>query len=228
MRKYLVVVAGGRGLRMGGEVPKQFMPIGGRPVLMRTLQAFHDYDPQMTTALVLPVSQMDYWHTLCAEYAFDLPYQLVEGGDTRFHSVYNGLHSLEAHGVAGGLVAVHDGVRPFVSAQVIDACYRQAAASGAAIPVVPVVDTLRHREQGGTSRTVDRADYCQVQTPQVFAGALLLKAYAQPYTPAFTDDASVVEHLGVEVALVPGQRENIKLTTPFDMAVAQAVLHADD
>lgn len=221
MRKYIIIVAGGKGLRMGGEVPKQFLPIGGKPVLMRTMEAFHAFDAEIQIVLVLPVAQQAYWKELCDQYAFTLPYRLADGGETRFHSVKNGLDTIPTDEEA--LVGVHDGVRPFVSAEVIARCYAEAARVGAVVPVTDVVETVRHLEDGGGSTTVNRDEYKLVQTPQVFSLALLKKAYAQPYIPAFTDDASVVEALGHEVTLVQGNRENIKITTPFDLVVARSM-----
>lgn len=221
MKKYAIIVAGGKGVRMGTDIPKQFLPIGDRPVLMRTLEAFYLYDKEVELILVLPVSQRDYWAGLCRTYAFSIPHTIVDGGETRFHSVRNGLARIPAG--AEALVAVHDGVRPFVASDVISECFRVALEKGAAIPVIGVVETVR-RVMGECSRTVDRNAYRLVQTPQVFRWQLLAKAYEQPYSPTFTDDASVVEALGGEVFLVEGNRENIKITTPFDIKVANALL----
>lgn len=222
MNKYVIIVAGGKGLRMGGEVPKQFLPIGGKPVLMRTMEAFHAYDAQIRLVLVLPVAQQTYWKELCAEYDFTLSYRLADGGETRFHSVKSGLETIPVDEEA--LVAVHDGVRPFVSVEVVDRCFSEAARTGAVVPVTDMVETVRHLKAGGKSVTVSRDEYKLVQTPQVFSLTLLYKAYAQPYVPAFTDDASVVEAFGHEVTLVQGNRENIKITTPFDLVVAEALV----
>lgn len=222
MNKYAVIVAGGKGQRMGSAVPKQFLPIGGVPVLMRTLQTFYAYDAAITLILVLPDSQRAYWQSLCEEYGFSVPHRVVCGGETRFHSVKNGLDSIA--GEPEALVAVHDGVRPFVAREVIDSCFEAAAQGGAAIPVVDVVETVRRLTSTGESRTVNRSDYKLVQTPQVFSLQLLRRAYAQPYAPCFTDDASVVEALGEKVTLVEGNRENIKITTPYDIKVANALL----
>ena len=216
MKKHIIIVAGGKGLRMGGEIPKQFLPICGKPVLMRTLEAFHAYDSAIHIILVLPVSQQAYWKELCAEYHFALPHDVADGGETRFHSVMNGLVKVEGE----GLVGVHDGVRPFVSQVVIARCYEEAAEKKAVIPVIGVVETVRQLVDG-ESVTVPRDQYKLVQTPQVFDVALLRKAYHQEYTDMFTDDASVVEALGEKVHLVEGNRENIKLTTPFDLKLAE-------
>lgn len=215
---YVIIVAGGKGLRMGGDVPKQFLPIGGKPVLMHTLERFHAYSPSLALILVLPKAQQDYWKGLCEQYSFALPYQIADGGQTRFHSVKSGL-SLIPDGEQG-VVGVHDGVRPFPSLDVIAHCYDEARSKGAVIPVTPVVETLRHI--GGT--TVPRSEYRLVQTPQTFDIQLLKAAYQQDYTEAFTDDASVVEAYGHAISLVDGNRENIKITTPFDLAVANATL----
>lgn len=220
MKEVAIIVAGGKGLRMGGELPKQFLPIGGRPVLMRTLEAFAAYNPQVQLVVVLPQSQQAYWRELCVRYDFRLPHTVVDGGETRFHSVRNGLLQVEAP----ALVAVHDGVRPFVSSEVIARCYRLAAEHQAVVPVVGVVETLRRLEPEGQSVTVPRDGYRLVQTPQVFNADLLLRAYSQPYVESFTDDASVVEAYGHAVCLTEGNRENIKLTTPFDLKVAAALL----
>ena len=220
MKKYVTVVAGGKGLRMGGEIPKQFIPVKGKPVLMRTLETFHVCDPSIELIVVLPVEQRSYWEHLCAEYGFVLPHRIASGGETRFHSVKNGLALVEEDGVVG----VHDGVRPFVSAGVIANCYAQAATLQAVVPVTDVVETVRHLLPEGGSETVSRNKYKLVQTPQVFTVDLLKRAYAQDYKPFFTDDASVVEALGQPVHLVSGNRENIKLTTPFDLKVAESLI----
>ena len=188
---------------------------------MRTMEAFHAYDAEIQIVLVLPVAQQAYWKELCDQYAFTLPYRLADGGETRFHSVKNGLDTIPTDEET--LVGVHDGVRPFVSAEVIARCYAEAARVGAVVPVTDVVETVRHLEDGGGSTTVNRDEYKLVQTPQVFSLALLKQAYAQPYVPAFTDDASVVEALGHEVTLVQGNRENIKITTPFDLVVGRSM-----
>ena len=216
MKKYIIIVAGGKGLRMGGDIPKQFLPVCGKPVLMRTLEAFHAYDASMRLILVLPVSQQAYWKQLCEEYQFELVHEIANGGETRFHSVKNGLALVEED----GLVGVHDGVRPFVSQEVITRCYEEAASLKAVIPVIGVVETVRHLTEEG-SETVPRDQYKLVQTPQVFDVTLLRRAYQQEFTDLFTDDASVVEALGEKVYLVEGNRENIKLTTPFDLKLAE-------
>lgn len=218
MKQTALIVAGGKGLRMGSELPKQFLPVGGKPVLMRTLEAFYRFDAAIDLILVLPEEQQDYWKELCEKHRFPVPHRIVSGGETRFHSVRNGLAFVSG----AGLVGVHDGVRPFVSQEVIRRCYDAAATKRAVIPVVDVVETLRQLTETG-SHTVDRSRYRLVQTPQVFDADLLKQAYEQDYTPFFTDDASVVEAMGTPVCLVEGNRENIKITTPFDLKVATAL-----
>lgn len=215
---YVIIVAGGKGLRMGSDIPKQFLPIGGKPVLMRTLERFRAYDDALQIILVLPEAQQAYWRELCGQYHFDVEYRLANGGQTRFHSVQNGLALVPDE--AEGVVGVHDGVRPFPSIEVIRNCYETARTKKAVIPVIPVVETVRHLE-GDKSVTVPRGDYRLVQTPQTFDIQLLKAANRQPYNDGFTDDASVVESYGFEITLVEGNRENIKITTPYDLAVAE-------
>ena len=238
---YIIIVAGGKGLRMGTDIPKQFLPIGGKPVLMRTLERFREYSADLQIILVLPKTQQDYWRRLCEEYVFPLPlegagggfYQMTDGGETRFHSVQHGLALIPDD--AEGVVGVHDGVRPFPSVEVIRNCYETAREKKAVIPVIPIVETVRHligesNCQLSTvnfqlSTTVPRGDYRLVQTPQTFDIQLLKAANRQPYNDGFTDDASVVEAFGIDVTLVEGNRENIKITTPFDIVVAEAIIN---
>ena len=222
---YIIIVAGGKGLRMGSDIPKQFLPVDGLPVLMRTIRRFREYSADINIILVLPKSQQDYWQSLCKEYGFDERYSIADGGETRFHSVSNGLALIPDD--ADGVVGVHDGVRPFPSIEVITRCYVTARQQGAVIPVIPVVETVRHIE-GDNSRTVPRDEYRLVQTPQTFDIQLLKRAYRQPRSPIFADEASVVEALGESITLVEGNRENIKITTPFDLKIAQAILRNEE
>lgn len=228
MRKYILIVAGGKGLRMGGDLPKQFIPLEGKPILMHTLETFHRWDDSAELVLVLPEDHQSYWNMLCREIGCKAPHRIVNGGETRFHSVRNGLQFLseEIENTSGGnekaLIAVHDGVRPFVAPEVISACFAEAERSGAAIPVIPMIDSLRETDGKG-SHPVDRGRYVAVQTPQVFRSDILLEAYKQPFDSLFTDDASVVEAAGIPVCLVTGNRENIKITTPFDLLIAKGV-----
>ncbi len=221
MTRYIIIVAGGKGLRMGGEIPKQFRLIAGRPVLMRTVEAFLAAYSDIHVVLVLPHAQQAYWAALCQDYAFRTPMTIADGGATRFHSVQNGLALIPDEDEC--IVGVHDGVRPFVSPEVIRRCYENARTQGATVPVVPVVETVRQLLPDGSSRSVDRDEYRLVQTPQTFPLSMLRRAYAQPYVPAFTDDASVVQSLGLPVYLVEGNRQNIKLTTPEDLMLAEAI-----
>ena len=218
---YIVIVAGGKGLRMGSDIPKQFLPIGGKPVLMRTLERFREYSANLQIILVLPEAQQDYWRQLCEEYHFDVKYQLANGGQTRFHSVQTGLALVPDN--AEGVVGVHDGVRPFPSIEVIRNCFETARTAKAVIPVIPVVETVRHLE-GERSVTVPRDKYKLVQTPQTFDIQLLKAANRQPYNDGFTDDASVVESYGHQITLVEGNRENIKITTPYDLKIAEVLV----
>ena len=218
---YIIIVAGGKGLRMGSDIPKQFLPIGGKPVLMRTIERFREYSADLQITLVLPEAQQDYWKDLCEKYDFKVVYQLANGGQTRFHSVQNGLALVPDD--AEGVVGVHDGVRPFPSIEVIKNCYETARTKKAVIPVIPVVETVRHLEDEG-SVTVPRDKYRLVQTPQTFDIQLLKAANRQPYNDGFTDDASVVESYGHAITLVDGNRENIKITTPYDLKIAEVLI----
>ncbi|MDD6392732.1 MAG: 2-C-methyl-D-erythritol 4-phosphate cytidylyltransferase [Prevotella sp.] len=222
-KDYIIIVAGGKGQRMGSSVPKQFLLLCGKPVLMHTIEAFHSYSTSLEIILVLPEEQQTHWKELCEEYGFTTPHTVVSGGSTRFESSRNGISIIPDD--ADGVVGIHDGVRPLVSAAVIDRCYESARENYAAIPVMPLTDTLRFVGESGCGRNVLRSDYVIVQTPQVFDIALAKRAFSLPYKESFTDDASVVEDLGCQVSVVEGCRENIKLTTPFDMKVAEAILH---
>jgi len=215
MRAYAIIVAGGKGLRMGGDIPKQFLPINGKPILMHTIEAFRKALDGIQIVLVLPVAQQDYWRKLCEKHNFHSPRLIVNGGETRFHSVRNGLAILPDDTEA--VVGVHDGVRPFVSLETIHRCYNAASEGKAVVPVVPVVETIRQILPDGSSLTRPRDEYRLVQTPQTFPLAMLKEAYRQPYSEAFTDDASVVEALGKGITMVEGNRENIKITTPSDL-----------
>lgn len=219
---YVIIVAGGKGLRMGSETPKQFLPVGGQPVLMHTIARFHAYDADLHIIVVLPHEQQDYWHALCREQAFDIPHTIVDGGRTRFESSKHGLAAIPDS--EEGVVAIHDGVRPFVSIETIGRCFSAARETGAVIPVLPVTDTLRLVGNDGSGHNVLRSDYRIVQTPQTFCIATAKKAFDCDDSPAFTDDASVIEAAGGTVAMVDGNRENIKITTPFDLTVAEALL----
>lgn len=219
MPRTTIIVAGGAGKRLGGPVPKQFQSVKGRPLLMWTIEAFHRYDPEMPLIVVLPKEHFDIWRALCMGHRFFIKHEVVAGGEQRWHSVKAGVAN-----VAGdGLVAVHDGVRPLVSAELIDRCFEAAHRQAAVIPVVPVVPSIRETTAEG-SRALDRSKLLAVQTPQCFHADLLRKAFELPYEEGFTDEAVMVERLGVKVALVEGEERNIKVTTAMDMRVAEALL----
>ena len=222
MDRYAILVAGGKGLRMGSDIPKQFLPLRGRPVLMHTIDVFRRTYPDIHIILVLPREQQDYWRQLCGQHDYDVELCVADGGETRFHSVRNGLSLIPDD--ARGVVGVHDGVRPFVSPETIRRCFEAAEECGAVVPVVPVVETVRQVLADGSSMTVDRNAYRLVQTPQTFDIQLLKKAYAQPFDPFFTDDASVVEAMGHPIKLVEGNNENIKLTNPADLKLAEGMM----
>lgn len=219
MKKFVIIVAGGSGSRMGSDIPKQFLELTEKPVLMHTIQVFYDYDAACRIILVLPPSQQEFWSDLCLKSNFSVRHQIVSGGETRFHSVRNGLEMVNEDGI----VFIHDGVRPLVSHQTIERCNQMAQKSGNAIPVLPVYESLRKREANGTV-SVDRSLYYSVQTPQTFVSEQIKEAFKQDYDPAFTDDASVVEKAGFTVHLVEGNPENIKITTPTDFIIADAFM----
>ena len=221
MRRTVIILGGGKGVRMGGDLPKQFIPLQGKPVLMHTIDVFYRWDATIDLVLVLPAEHIPYWEMLCKELNFSIPHRIVYGGETRFHSVLNGLHSLPA--LRKELIAVHDGVRPFVSPEIISACFEKAEAYGAAIPVVPMIDTVRVKN-GSDNHVFDRTLLYIVQTPQVFHADILNKAYEQPYEKRFTDDASLVEASGHPIYLVEGNHENIKITTPVDIQYAKIII----
>jgi 2-C-methyl-D-erythritol 4-phosphate cytidylyltransferase len=221
MKLYAVIVAGGSGKRMGAEIPKQYLELAGKPVLMHTLEQFKAFDESIEIITVLPENQLRYWGNIQKKYSFNIPHTLVKGGKARFFSVRSGLQFVDVP----GLVAIHDGVRPFVSVDTIKRCFKEAEKSGNAIPVIPPSDTLRIiNEQGSTP--LNRLMIRQVQTPQVFSAELIKNAYRQEYLPEFTDDATVLEKTGVKINLVEGNRENIKITNPEDLIISAALLNS--
>lgn len=217
MNKVVVIVAGGSGSRMESELPKQFIEINGIPILMHTITRFYDYDNSIDIRLVLPISQIDFWNEMQTYYNFNIKCNVFAGGETRFHSVQNGLNDIKED----SLIAIHDGVRPFVSSETIEKGFKLASEKGSAIPVLSVHETLRQLNKENSS-TVNRDDYKLVQTPQTFNSEILLEAYKQKFKKSFTDDASVVESLGYTINLYEGNRENIKITTQVDLLVAKA------
>ncbi len=233
MKTIAIIVAGGSGTRFGASMPKQFLALMGKPVLMHTIEAFgknrdgsFDDKSHMEIIVTLPEEQMGLWHDLCREHGFTVPHRVVPGGKTRWHSVKNALDSISD--LAGvDVIAVHDGVRPLASAQLIDRCLTTARRQGSAIPVVPLNDSVRQMDADGGSRALDRSSLRAVQTPQVFDARLLIEAYRQPYDPTFTDDASVVERHGHDVTLVDGDPVNLKITRPMDLALAEYLMTCD-
>ena len=219
MKKFALIVAGGSGSRMNESVPKQFLELQDRPVLMHTFDVFNNYDSQIEFVLVLPQNQVEYWRELCKKYNFLINHKLAFGGKTRFHSVKNGLDLIEEEGI----VFIHDGVRPLVSVQTIQNCFETAVEKGNALPVVSVAESVRFVDETGNS-SVDRSKYFLVQTPQTFNLGLIQKAYQQNFSDKFSDDASVLESFGETINLVEGNRENIKITYPEDLIIAKSFL----
>ncbi|WP_107820674.1 2-C-methyl-D-erythritol 4-phosphate cytidylyltransferase [Mangrovibacterium marinum] len=220
MEKFALIVAGGSGTRMGSDIPKQFLVLNGKPILMHTIERFSDYDPAFKITLVLPSAQFAYWRELCTRHKFTIAHQLVAGGNSRFQSVKNGLNALPEQGI----VFIHDGVRPLVSAATIRNCEKTARQSGNALPVVPVIESIRQITADGGSQHADRSQYRLVQTPQTFRLGLIKKAFQQEESPLFTDDASVCEAMGETINLVTGNPENIKITQPSDLKIAALFL----
>ena len=221
MTKYAIIVAGGSGSRFGGEVPKQFQLLCGRPVLMHTIDKFAAAGATIT--LVLPQAHHGLWSDLCAQYHFVTPHSVATGGASRFESVRNGLATLSLR--EGDAVAVHDGVRPLVSTALIENTYDTALACGSAIPAIMPSDSIRMVDHDGNSHQLLRSDLRAVQTPQTFEASLLMGAYDVDFSPLFTDDASVVEAAGHKVTLVEGQPSNIKITHPIDLIVAERLMN---
>lgn len=216
MNKYAVIVAGGSGTRMGTETPKQFLTLGNAPILMHTIKRFFAADAKIIIVLVLPEEQVERWHQLCIQNNFSIPHHIVFGGKTRFQSVRNGLNCI---GENEGLVAIHDGVRPFLSKQIIETSFKAAKDKGNAITSVDSKDSIRVM-----NKAINRSDVKIVQTPQCFKLSVIREAFHNAPNEQFTDDASVVEAMGVKINLIEGSYQNIKITTPEDMAMAEAIL----
>ena len=218
-REFAIIVAGGEGTRMQSDIPKQFLELNGLPVLMHTINVFYNYSSDITIILVLPKAEFDYWSTLCHEYQFDVPVILQEGGETRFHSVKNGLEKINKF----GLVAIHDAVRPLVDVRIINESYKLAETSGSAIASVNLIESLRKIEEN-SSCSLDRTKYKMIQTPQTFKVADIKKAYEQQYEIYFTDDASVAEKFGIKIILFDGDHRTIKITTKEDLIMAESLI----
>lgn len=219
MHEYALIVAGGSGSRMQSEIPKQFLLLQGKPILMHTLAAFHAYSPSVEIILVLPESQLSTWSLLCQEHNFSVPHHIQRGGSTRFQSVKNGLALV----LNEGLVAIHDGVRPLLGQDLLKKCFQEATLFGNSVVAVPSKDSLRWVE-GYENKSVERKYYWQIQTPQTFRCSVIKEAYKTEEKEHFTDDASVAEAAGVHIHLTTGDYRNIKITTPEDLLVAEALL----
>jgi len=219
MKKYAIIVAGGTGKRMGESLPKQFLKLGGTPILIHTLQAFNIADPEIELIITLPKEEIQFWDELNVWHQNYLTHKVVAGGETRFHSVKNALEHVDE-----GLVAIHDGVRPFVSPDIIYESFKLASEKQAVITAVKMKDSVRQLTEDGKSKNIDRSTLRMVQTPQTFSVDLLKSAYNTEFKNHFTDDASVVEAYGKDVSLIEGDYRNIKITTPEDLVIAEALL----
>ncbi|MDX9904791.1 MAG: 2-C-methyl-D-erythritol 4-phosphate cytidylyltransferase [Bacteroidales bacterium] len=219
MKKYCIIVAGGSGRRMKSSLPKQFLLLDGKPLLMHTVERFRSFDVNMEIIVVLPHEHISLWESLMTEHSFDVRHRVVPGGEERFHSVKAGLALVTEE----SLVAIHDGVRPLVSHDTIWRCFADAEEFGSAVPFVEPADSVRILG-GDDSRPLPRKEIRLVQTPQVFRSGVIVKAYERGFDPSFTDDATVAEAAGTKVHLTHGNRENIKITTPEDLAVANTLL----
>ncbi|MBN8701467.1 MAG: 2-C-methyl-D-erythritol 4-phosphate cytidylyltransferase [Bacteroidetes bacterium] len=218
VKKYAIIVAGGTGSRTSLPIPKQFVKLLDRPVLMHTIAKFAECFPDIEIIVPLPVSQIENWKRLCVDYNFTIVHTTIAGGDTRFQSVKNALNTIKEEGVVG----IHDAARPLVSKQVILNSYKTAEMYGNAVPAIPMNESLRQIDSR-RSVAVDRTRFCIVQTPQCFKIDLLKNAFEQGYNNAFTDDASVLEATGVKIHLIDGNPENIKITNPRDFLIAEAL-----
>jgi len=219
LNKYAIIVAGGSGTRMGKSIPKQFLTLNGLPVLMHTIRVFSYIKNLCNIIVVLPQSEHDRWQQLCNQHSFSIAHRLVSGGETRYHSVKNGLAAITDN----GLVAIHDGVRPLVTINLINRCFEQAGHQGNAVPATKPVESIR-LGPALASKAGNRNECWLVQTPQVFEVNQIKPLYRNNWQPQFTDDASVAESFGIKINLVEGERQNIKITTPFDLTLAEALL----
>lgn len=221
MSEYAIIVAGGKGSRMRTALPKQFLPLHGIPVLMHTLTAFQRYSSDVKLIVVLPGDERRQWEQLVSLHSMNIPHQVVDGGETRFQSVKHGLQAI----TGGGVVAIHDGVRPLVSPEIIGASFQLATAHGSAIAAVRLKESIRMTDQDST-KSMDRSRFRLIQTPQTFRVDLIQQAYRMKEDDSFTDDASVFERAGYPISLFEGSFDNIKITTPEDMIIASALMDA--
>ncbi len=219
MKQGVIIVAGGTGQRMGGEIPKQYMKLDGKPIIIHTLEKFFQFNPQIKVVLVLATRHLIYWEAISHSYVFGSKVKVAFGGNTRYDSVKNGLTFIEDEIIVG----IHDAVRPLVSKKTLERCYGVAENEASGIPVLEIDETVRKIGPDGNSTHLDRSVLRKVQTPQVFRSEMIKEAYKQPFDPAFTDDASVFQSLYGKVTLVRGNQENIKITTPIDLQMARAL-----
>jgi 2-C-methyl-D-erythritol 4-phosphate cytidylyltransferase len=220
MKKYAIIVAGGKGIRMGKDIPKQFLQLKGKPILMHSIERFISYDATIEIIVVLPFSEINYWMDLCHKFDFGVNHKVVIGGDQRFISVRNGLSLITE---SNSLVAIHDGVRPLVSCETIARCFNVAQEKGNAIPAIGVVDSVRIQNDAG-NEVINRDLLQLIQTPQTFRAKLIIEAFNQSWHVGFTDDATVFEGLGHKINLVEGNKENIKITNAIDLIIAEAMI----
>jgi len=220
MNNTIIIVAGGSGTRFQSNIPKQFLELAGKPVLMRTIEVFYDYDASLEIIITLPETQIKYWFDLCKKYNFHIEHSVIKGGKTRFHSVKNALDTIS---VSENLVGIHDGVRPLVSKETIDRCFKKAAETGNAIPAIAPVESVR-QISNMDNKIIPRDSIRLIQTPQVFRINLIKKAFEQEYQDIFTDDASVLDAMGEQIYLEEGNRENIKITNKIDLLIAETLL----
>ncbi len=216
----VVIVAGGSGKRMGRDIPKQYLDLQGNPMIIHTLEKFLQFDPGIKVVLVMASGHRKFWDVISISYDHGSGIVVAPGGETRYESVKNGLQYIED----GLIVGIHDAVRPFVSPETIARCYAAAGETGSGIPVMEMDESVRMIQSSNRSVHMDRLKLRRVQTPQVFKSELIKEAYRQPFDPAFTDDASVFESLHMNITLVEGNRENIKITTPTDMQLASVII----
>lgn len=221
-KRYVIIVAGGNGARMNSPIPKQYLKLDGKPVIMHTIEKFVKTDPNIEIIIVIAQENLHFWENMCNEHNFRKEVKIAYSGESRFQSVKNGLEYVTELSIVG----VHDAVRPLVSSKAIIAAYKAAEMYGSAIPAVPINDSIRMIEST-RNIALDRSRYCAIQTPQCFRSDILKKAYEQDYKYTFTDDATVVEAMGEEIRLVDGNSENLKITSPKDLIIAEALIKAE-
>jgi len=219
MKKYVIITASGKGLRMQSDIPKQFIEIAEKPILIHTIEKFYNYDKQINIIVTLNSQMLEYWQDLIEKYKFKIQHKTVIGGDTRFQSIKNAITEIEENSIT----AVHDAVRPLVSLNTIVRCFKKAEECGNAVPYININESIREIS-GNENKIANRENFVLIQTPQVFKSDILIKAYKQEFSESFTDDASVIENIGYEINLIEGNSENIKITKPQDLKIIEALL----